>query len=58
MIILLSFVCVDLLADVFLIGNIKKESYKEVSIILNLKWLIFLLYYLKNNSKKLRHIPV
>ncbi len=58
MIILLSFVCVDLLADVFLVGNIKKESYKEVSIILNLKWLIFLIYYLKNNLKKIRHIPV
>lgn len=58
MLILFSYVCVDLFTDLYVINQTKKESLNNVYIIMNCKWFLFLLYYYHSNKKNKRSIPV
>ena len=58
MLILFSYVCVDLFTDLYVINQTKKESLNNVYIIMNCKWFLFLLYYYHSNKKNIRSIPV
>lgn len=58
MLILFSYLCTDLLADLYFITNTQKESLNKVYIIMNCKWFLFLLYYYHTNKKNIRSIPV
>lgn len=58
MLILFSYVCVDLFTDLYVINQTKKESLNKVYIIMNCKWFLFLLYYYHSNKKNIRSIPV
>ena len=51
MLILFSYVCVDLFTDLYVINQTKKESLNKVYIIMNCKWFLFLLYYYHSNKK-------
>ena len=58
MLILFSYVCVDLFTDLYVINQTKKENLNNVYIIMNCKWFLFLLYYYQSNKKNIRSIPV
>ena len=58
MLILFSYVCVDLFTDLYVINQTKKESLNNVYIIMNCKWFLFLLYYYHSNKRNIRSISV
>ena len=58
MFILFTYVCIDLLTDLYVVNQTKKESFGKVSILLNFKWLLFMVYYYHQNTKKFRNISV
>ena len=58
MLLLLSYLCTDLLADFYFIKNTQEESLNNIYIIMNCKWFLFLLYYYHSNKRNIRSISV
>lgn len=58
MVVLLSYTLINMFSDIFMISRIKKTSYTNVSLILNLKWLLFAVYFSYINYKKFRPISI
>lgn len=58
MLLLISYLCTDLLADMYFLNHSKKEDQTNVYTIINCKWFLFILYYYYSNKRNIRSIPV